>query len=191
MDAHSCTCKKYIVPPPWTYNLSPLFYIVIVSCDYIYIYIYIYLSIQGLLIVFLVVGVLAHPMHSTSRFDKTSLHEQACNSCRIRQDDMSPSGNIPFYGRKWEHRSDSEFTSFNLVIRSSKVKRPATFHVSPSVISLLNSRPMFQASIFLWIVRQQRIDLESTGNRPIFQLCSRAYIPALLERVRCSLLHYI
>ena len=94
-----------------------------------------------------------------------------------------PFGEYTFLGRKWEHRSDSEFTSFNLVIRSSKVKRPATFHVSPSVISLLNSRPMFQASIFLWIVRQQRIDLESTGNRlyssfarePIFQLCSREY----------------
>ena len=36
--------QKIYSPAPWTYNLSPLFYIVIVSCDYIYIYISIYLS---------------------------------------------------------------------------------------------------------------------------------------------------
>ena len=85
-----------------------------------------------------------------------------CDSCRIRQDDMSPSGNA-FLGRKWEPRSDSELTIFNLIIRLSKMKQMASFLVEQLVA--------VPGTTFLF----RRWSCTDSRRTFVFQLCPREY----------------
>ena len=69
-----------------------------------------------------------------------------CDSCRVRQDDMSPWENN-FLGRNWDPRPGSEFTIFNLVIRLSEVKQWAFFNsFHPVILRWLNNWPQYWAS---------------------------------------------
>jgi len=95
-----------------------------------------------------------------------------CESWRIRQDDMSPSGNT-FLGKgNGIRRFDFEFLIFNSVIHLSKV---GLLSFSPCRSRWLNHVPPCLASPFFF-----------SALKPWELYCKTSFFPALLERVRSS-----